>query len=56
MGQNQELAGIFESERPRLQRIAHRVLGDWDEAEDAVQETWLKTDKIPQDELRNVGA
>ncbi len=56
MGQNQELVGIFERERPRLQRIARRVLGDWDEAEEAVQETWLKTDKVPQDELRNACA
>ena len=56
MGQNQELAEIFERERPRLQRIARRVLSDWDEAEEAVQETWLKTDKVPQDELRSAGA
>ena len=56
MGQNQELAAIFERERPRLQRIARRVLGDWDEADEAVQETWLKTDKVPQDELRNASA
>ena len=56
MGQNQKLAGIFERERPRLQRIARRVLGDWDEAEEAVHETWLKTDKVPPDELRNASA
>jgi RNA polymerase sigma-70 factor (ECF subfamily) len=56
MAQNQELAAIFERERPRLQRIARRVLGDWDEAEEAVQETWLKTDKVPQDEVRNASA
>jgi len=33
---------IFEVERPRLRRIAARVLNDGDEAEDVVQEAWLR--------------
>lgn len=56
MGQSEELVAIFERERPRLRRIAHRLLGHWDQAEEAVQESWLKTDKIPKEELRNVSA
>jgi RNA polymerase sigma-70 factor (ECF subfamily) len=32
----------FERARPRLQAIAHRLLGSAAEAEDAVQETWLR--------------
>ncbi len=32
----------FESERPRLVRIAARVLGDPAEAEDVVQQAWLR--------------
>jgi RNA polymerase sigma-70 factor (ECF subfamily) len=33
---------LFESERPRLVRIAGRVLGDHAEAEDVVQQAWLR--------------
>ncbi|OBJ52417.1 sigma-70 family RNA polymerase sigma factor [Mycobacterium sp. 1423905.2] len=32
----------FEAERPRLQRIAARVLGDADAAQDVVQQAWLR--------------
>jgi len=32
----------FEAERPRLVRIASRVLGDHTEAEDVVQQAWLR--------------
>lgn len=34
----------FEAERPRLQRIAAQVLGDPSEAEDVVQQAWLRWD------------
>lgn len=37
-----DLAGEFERERPRLVRIAGRVLGDPVEAEDVVQQAWLR--------------
>lgn len=33
---------LFESERPRLARLASRVLGDPAEAEDVVQQAWLR--------------
>lgn len=33
---------IFEAHRPLLTGVAHRVLGDRAEAEDVVQETWLR--------------
>lgn len=56
MGQREELVAIFERDRPRLRRIARRILGDWDQAEEAVQETWLKTDKIPAGGLRDASA
>jgi RNA polymerase sigma-70 factor (ECF subfamily) len=32
----------FEAERPRLQRIAERILGDHDAARDVVQQAWLR--------------
>ena len=36
---------IFERERPRLKRLAYRMLGSVSEAEDAVQDAWLRWDR-----------
>ena len=36
---------IFEAERARLLGIASRVLGDHAEAEDVVQQAWLRLDR-----------
>jgi len=38
----EELTVEFEAERARLTRIAERLLGDHAEAEDAVQNTWIR--------------
>jgi len=37
-----EVARVFAGLRPRLFAIAYRVLGSWTEAEDVVQEAWLR--------------
>ncbi|GAB3547839.1 sigma-70 family RNA polymerase sigma factor [Arthrobacter tumbae] len=38
----------FEGERPRLLRLATRLLGDHAEAEDMVQQAWLRLDRTDQ--------
>lgn len=42
MDEHDELAGRFERERPRLRAVAYRMLGSVAEADDAVQEAWLR--------------
>ena len=39
------LAERFEAARPRLQRIAQRILGSAAEADDALQESWLRVSR-----------
>ncbi len=39
---DQALTAEFESHRPRLRRLAYRMLGSVSEAEDAVQDAWLR--------------
>jgi RNA polymerase sigma-70 factor, ECF subfamily len=56
MGRTEDFAAIFERDRPRLRRIARRILGDPDQAEEAVQESWLKINDIPQQDIENASA
>ncbi|MFF3846348.1 sigma factor [Streptomyces sp. NPDC002328] len=46
----------FEADRPRLRAVAHRMLGSLAEADDAVQETWLRASGADIAEVRNVTA
>jgi RNA polymerase sigma-70 factor (ECF subfamily) len=48
-----EAAGTFVALRPRLLRIAYRVLGDAAEAEDIVQEAWLRWQRADRREVDN---
>lgn len=50
-----DLAERFEAHRPRLTRIAHRMLGSTADAEDAVQETWMRVARAGDDEIDNFG-
>jgi RNA polymerase sigma-70 factor (ECF subfamily) len=45
MDEHDWLAREFEAQRPRLRAVAYRMLGSLSEAEDAVQEAWLRLSK-----------
>ncbi|KUN86275.1 sigma-70 family RNA polymerase sigma factor [Streptomyces griseoruber] len=49
------LAQRFEEYRAHLKAVAYRMLGSLAEAEDAVQETWLRLGRSDVDEVRNLG-
>ena len=49
-----ELAGEFERNRPRLRAVAQRILGTPNEADDAVQEAWLRISRGGADEVDNL--
>lgn len=45
MTRRQWLADAFEAQRPHLRAVAYRMLGSVTEADDAVQEAWLRLDR-----------
>ena len=49
------LTAQFEESRPRLHALAYRMLGSHAEADDAVQETWLRLRRNDPDQIENVG-
>jgi RNA polymerase sigma-70 factor (ECF subfamily) len=55
MDEREFLAQQFEEHRIRLRAVAYRMLGSLSEADDAVQETWLRLSRIDADELENLG-
>src|SRR5215469_163332 len=50
------LAERFEQNRTRLRAVAYRMLGSFAEAEDAVQEAWLRASKSDVSGVENLGA
>ncbi|TDW76439.1 sigma-70 family RNA polymerase sigma factor [Kribbella pratensis] len=48
-----ELTEAFEAERSKLEAVAYRLLGSHSEAEDAVQEAWIRLDRT--DGIDNLG-
>src|ERR671915_792514 len=50
------LAQRFQDHRPRLRAVAYRMLGSTSEAEDAVQEAWIRLGRSDADEIDNLEA
>jgi RNA polymerase sigma-70 factor (ECF subfamily) len=48
------LAERFEEERPHLGAVAYRMLGSLSEADDAVQESWLRLSRTEADGIQNL--
>ncbi len=56
MTDNDWLAERFEEHRTRLKAVAYRMLGSLTEADDAVQEAWLRLSRSDHDEIENLPA
>ena len=55
MDEREFLAEQFEEHRSRLRGVAYRMLGVLSEADDAVQEAWLRLSRTDSDEIENLG-
>jgi RNA polymerase sigma-70 factor (ECF subfamily) len=53
MNENDRLADLFEQHRARLRAVAYRMLGSLTEADDAVQDTWLRLSRSGTGEVEN---
>jgi RNA polymerase sigma-70 factor, ECF subfamily len=55
MNDQQWLAQRFEEHRTHLRAVAYRMLGSLSEADDAVQDAWLRLSRSDADEIENLG-
>ena len=55
MDDNEWLAGRFEGYRPHLRTVAYRMLGSLTEADDAVQDTWVRLSRSGAADVENLG-
>jgi RNA polymerase sigma factor (sigma-70 family) len=56
MNDNDRAARAFEEQRPRLRAVAYRMLGSTGEADDAVQEAWLRLNRAGAEGIDDLGA
>lgn len=54
MDENSDLVAAFEDNREHLRGVAYRILGSLSEAEDAVQEAWLRLSRFGAAEIDNL--
>ena len=55
MNQNEWLAERFEENRRHLRGVAYRMLGSLSEADDAVQEAWIRLSRSDAEGIENLG-
>ena len=55
MTESDQIAALFEAERPRLRAVAVRLLGSTGDADDAVQEAWLRLNRTGAAGVDNLG-
>src|SRR5215469_8111425 len=55
MPDNEWLAAAFEEHRDHLRAVAYRLLGSMTDADDAVQDTWLRLTGADISEVENLG-
>jgi RNA polymerase sigma factor (sigma-70 family) len=55
MGEHYGLAEQFDANRGHLRAVAYRMLGSLSEAEDAVQDAWLKVSRAEASAVENLG-
>ncbi len=56
MSESDWLASRFEEHRPHLRAVAYRMLSSLSEADDAVQEAWLRFSRSDTSDVDNLGA
>ena len=55
MDEREWLTQRFQEHRPRLRAVAYRMLGSTSEADDALQEAWIRLSRSNEGEIDNLG-
>ncbi len=55
MGESERLAAVFEQHRDHLHAVAYRLLGSVSDADDAVQDAWLRLNSTDASAVENLG-